>query len=167
MTAIKLDGKPATAAGDALAPHAQRLYATPGMRIIGVVELAHVERTEPAPDEDKEPSVKLRITHLELANAEQEAVLREAQRALYLHRTAQGTLGEDGDIELARHTLAATGNRLTAIEAARLHVALQHWADYGRRVLNTHNVTVAEMRHELDAIVAGLDLALAGAPDGP
>lgn len=149
MTTIKLDSKPATAAGDALAPHATRLYANPGVRILGVVELAHVERTEPAPDEDREPSVKLRISHLEIANSEQEDALRTAQRALYLNRTAQGTLGEDGDIELSKHTLSLTAGILASVEASRLRVALDHWAVYARRVLNTSNVTISEMRHEL------------------
>lgn len=161
MTTIKLDGKPATAASDALVPWAQELYKKPGMRIVGVVELAHVERTQPAPDEDKEASVKLRISHLELAgDGQQENAVREAMRALYLHRNAQGTLTEDLDVELSKDTVRKLAGNLDATEAARRGVAIEHWATYARRVLHTANITPTELMHELKAIADGLYGAL-------
>ncbi len=164
MTVIKLDTKPAANAALALERHAQKLYGRPGVRIVGVCELAHVERTQPAPDEDKEPSVKLRVTHLEVANPEQEDAIRQAMEALYLHRSAQGTLGEDGDIALSERTIKLTGGVLNAVEAARMRTAVTHWAGQCRRALGVPNVTVAEMRHELDAIAEGLEAVLY--PDG-
>lgn len=160
MTTIKLDGKPASSAANALALHAQHLYRTPGARIVGVVELAHVERTEPAPEEDKDPAVKLRITHLEIADPEQEEALRQAQRALYLQRTARGTFDEDGQVELSEATLRLTAGQIASIDAARLRIALAHWSEQARRVLAIPEITVSEMRHELDTISQGLYAAL-------
>lgn len=164
MTQIKLDDKPGASALLALEPHAQQLYARPGVRIIGIAELAHVERTQPAPDEDKEPSVKLRVAALEIANAEQEDVLRQAMNALYRHRTAYGTLNEHGEVAVADSVLKSTAGLLDAIEAARMRVAVRHWADQCRRALAVQAITVTEMRHELDAIAAGLEQVLR--PDG-
>jgi hypothetical protein len=161
VTTLKLDAKPATAAADALLPWAQELYKKPGMRIVGVVELAHVERTQPAPDEDKEASVKLRITHLELADGgQQENNIREAMKALYLHRNAQGTLTEEMDVELSKQTLKLLGDNLDATEAAKRAIAIEHWAGYARRALHTKDITHAELLHELKAIADGLYGAL-------
>lgn len=166
MIAIKLDSKPTTAAGDSLSRYAQDLYRRPGMTLVGVVELRHVERTQPAPDEDKEPAVKLRITALEIANPGQEDTLRDAQRALYLHRNAQGTLDESGDIELADRTLKLTGGMLHAIEAARYEVAVRGWADHARRALAVNGSTANELRAELRKLADGLELVLRGEPAG-
>lgn len=164
MIGIKLDAKLTATAGGALERHAGKLYARPGMRIVGVVELRHVERVQPAPDEDKEPAVKLRITQLEVANADQEDAVREAMQALYLHRNAQGTLDEAGDVDLADRTVRMTGGLLHAIEAARMRVAVGLWADQCRRALAVEKITVAEMRHELDAVAQGLERVLRGEP---
>jgi hypothetical protein len=160
VTVIKLDSKPATSARLALEPLAAALYATPGMRIVGVIELAHLERTQPAPESDKEPSVKLRITGLEIAGPEQEDVLREAQRALFVHRTAYGTLNDSLDVELSERTLELLGGQLHALEAARLRTSVTHWQAYIRRVLSIAEVTTAEMRHELDQVADGLAAVL-------
>lgn len=166
MTKIKIEGRPAANASLALERFSQKLYNRPGLNVVGVVELRHVERTQPAPDEDKEQTVTLRMTHLELANPEQEDAIRQAMEALYLHRSAQGTLGEDGDITLAERTIKLTGGMLHAVEAARMRVSVRHWADQARRALAVENITVAEMRHELDAVANGLETVLsAGDPD--
>lgn len=165
MIAIKLDGKLSAHAGLSLERHAQTLYNRPGMRVVGVVELRHVERTQPAPEEDKEPKVTLRVAALEVANPEQEDALRQAMEALYLHRSAQGTLDESGDVQLAERTLTRTGGLMHAIEAARMRVAVSHFADQARRALSVEQITVAEMRHELDAIAAGLEQVLTGGHD--
>jgi hypothetical protein len=164
MTAAKIEGKPAAAAAAGLEPWIQPLYAAPSKRVIGVVELAHVLRTQPAPDADKEAEVRLRITHLEIARPEQEDAIRQALSALYLHRTAYGTLDEDtGQLQLSQGTLEATAGKLHALEAARLRAAVQHWGTYARRVLGVAEITTSEMRHELDTICEGLASALAAA----
>lgn len=159
-TTAKLDSKMSRAAQDGLEGWVLPLYATPGKRIVGVIELAHVERTQPAPDADKEPSVKLRITHLEIANDEQENILREAMKALHLHRTAYGTLDEDGELQLSQGTLERTGGMLHAVEAARLRAAVVHWREQALRVYSIPEATVTEMRHEIDMLARGLAAVL-------
>lgn len=156
MTQIKIQGKLPAVAADALEPYKGVLYANNAKRIVGVIELAHAEKTEPAPDVDKEPSVTLRVTHLEIANPDQEGALREAQRALYLHRSASGTLDEQGELVLSRGTLERTAGLLGAIETARLRAGLQHWAEYAARLTTQVNLTAVEIRHELDAIRDGM-----------
>lgn len=160
MTTVKLDSKTSANAAAGLEPWVSGLYATPGKRIVGVIELAHVERTQPAPDADKEPSVKLRITHLEIANPDQENALRDAMSALHLHRTAYGTLDEDGTFQLSERSLAQTGGMLHAIEAARLRAGLMHWREVLLHVLTIPAATATELRHEIDLVTQGLKTLL-------
>jgi hypothetical protein len=159
MTTVKLDSKVGAGAGQALERHVPRLYANLGTRIVGVVELAVVERTEPAPDEDKDPSVKLAIKHLEVANDEQDETVRKAMRALHVQRTARGTLTEDGDIELSDQTLRLVGDMLHDIEAARLRVLADSWARYAEQATMTE-LTVTQLREELVTVARGLRAGL-------
>lgn len=156
MTTVKLDAKLAANAQAGIEPLIAALYSRPGVRIVGVIELAHVERTQPAPDEDKEASVKMQVKHLEIARDGQEDLLREALRALYLHRTATGTVTEDHDVELAERTLQLTADHLHAEEAARLRVAVLHWADYAQRIQHIPHPSATELLHELKNITDGL-----------
>jgi hypothetical protein len=160
VTKLKIDGTLGTSANDALSPHAGALYATPGARRLIVGELKHTERVMPAPDEDTEPSCKLRITSLEVANEKQEDALRQVLRVLHLHRTAYGTLTEDQDLELSESTLEDAAGALNAIEAARLHVAIDRWTEYGRRVLSNPKATASEVRREFDTVIKGLEAVM-------
>jgi hypothetical protein len=160
VTVLKIQGKPSTAAMQALTPHVQRIYGRSGLRIMAVVELAHTERTEPAADAEKEPSVTMRITQLEVPNPDQEGAVREVQRALYLERTATGTLDEAGELELSKQTLKDAGGIVTHLAIARLSAGINHWRNYCRRVNASQELTVGELRHELDAIAEGLDSVL-------
>jgi hypothetical protein len=160
VTKIKLDSAIANAANDALAPHVGRLYTSLGTRIVVIAELAAVERTQPAADEDKEAAVKLQIKHLEVADADREEPVREALRALHTQRTAYGTLNEDNEVELSARTLAACAGELNLIEAARLHVAIEKWTDYARQATSNTKLTTSELRHELVAVAEGLRAAI-------
>jgi len=160
VTTVKISGKPSTSAQEAVELYADRLYRNQGARIMVVGELKHAVRNEPAPDEDKDRSVELRITGLEVANPEQDEALRKVMRALYVSRTAQGTLDEDGDVELSATTLRLAADRLSDQEVARLRVGVRHWADYARRVFQTDKISEAELRHELEAIQSGLERVL-------
>ncbi|HEY0641261.1 MAG TPA: hypothetical protein VGD67_26835 [Pseudonocardiaceae bacterium] len=160
MTALKIVGKPTRSARDGIEPFVAALYATPGRRLVGVIELEHIERTEPAPGADREPAVTVRMSALEVAGPEAEDHLREAQRALYLQRTARGTLDEHGDIELTQTTLERCAGQLHATEVARLRAAVQLGRTQIRRVLGITEVTVTEMRHELDRLADLLDSTL-------
>lgn len=162
MTTVKIAGKPNASAAASLEAVADWLYTHPGGRVIGVVELRHTERTEPAPDVEKDKTVSLGITMLELATLEQEDPLRKAARALFLTRTATGTLDVDGELELSKHWLEQTAGDLAQREAVRLRAGVRAWAEKAAAAFNTRNATDAELRHELDAVASGLLTLLTG-----
>lgn len=93
VTDIKFDSKILEAVAEALEPYADEMFKLRRGRWMAVVEVAHVERNEPGPDEDKNPSVKLRITGIEVAGDEiSGGRLRSVQREMYERRTSGGTL---------------------------------------------------------------------------
>jgi hypothetical protein len=165
VTKLKIQGTPGAAAQSALEPHIARIYAKPGVRVLGVLELKHEERSQAAPESDKTDSVTMKITHLEIPTRDQEGVLREAMRTLYLQRTARGTLDEDGQLTLDEQSLQLAAGQLSLIDSASLRAAMNHWADYGSRVNATAKLTETELRHELGNIVDGLRAALNGILD--
>ena len=156
MTVIKIDAKIGGNPAAAFEPHVPALYAKPGCRILAVVELAHVERTQPAPDTDGTPSVKMRISSLEIAAKEQEGALREALRTLYLQRTAAGTLDDASQFVLTPDTIRNTAALLADIEVARLRAGLARWTEAARRAVRNPHLTEAEMRHEFQAVADGM-----------
>lgn len=108
MTDIKFDSKVLEGVAESLEDHTDTMFNQRKGRWMAVVELAHVERTEPGPDEEKNPSVKVRIVGIEVAGDDfSDERLRELQRGLFRLRTAGGTLdGElDPDIAQARDVL--------------------------------------------------------------
>jgi hypothetical protein len=162
MTLIKVDGKPSTQAGEALTPHASKLSARLGSSRLAIVELRSVENVVPGPDEDRETTVKVRIVMLEVAAEEQEETLRKALHALHVHRTAWGTLTEDGDLEFAKDTLASLRDDLHGYEAARLRSLIDLWTGYARNALLSRKITQAELRSELQKTVDALREAIHG-----
>ncbi|MFE6225442.1 hypothetical protein [Streptomyces sp. NPDC057854] len=92
---VKLDSKILTDVAEALEPYASAMFKQRAGRWMAVVELSHTERTEPGPEEDKNPSVKVRVTQIEVAaDAVTEGRLRGLQREMYQRRTDAGTLDE-------------------------------------------------------------------------
>lgn len=90
---VKVDSKILADVAEALEPFASRMFKERHGRWMAVVELAHVERTEPGPEEDKAPAVKVRIVGAEIAADELAAGrLRGLQRDMYERRTSGGTL---------------------------------------------------------------------------
>lgn len=156
MTAVKIAGKPYAAAQTSLEAQADWLYNHPGGRVIGIIELAHTERSEPAPDVDKDRTVTLGITMLELATAEQEETLRQAFRAMYIVRTATGTLDPDGEVEMSDRTLSSVKNELILSEASRLRAGVRAWAERARQAFLAGGLEAHELRHELEALHTGL-----------
>lgn len=152
MIAIKLNSSLAKAAFVSLERYAAKLYGRPGMRLVGVVELRHIERTQPAPDEDKEASVTVGVKHLEVARGDQAEALRKAMRALYVQRTARGTLEEQLDeLQLSKDTLTGVGDDLALKETARLRAAMQLHADTLQR-LRIGSFTEKDLRKQLDKL---------------
>lgn len=160
---IKIDSSMAPNAAEVLGELARQLYDRRGRAILGVVELTHDRRLEPAPDSAKEREVTMKVTALEVARDEQEHCLREAMRALYLHRTARGTLNEADEVELSDRTLELAAGMLHALEAARLKAVVEHYAALARQASATSKpLTISELRHELGLIADGLSLAIHG-----
>ncbi|MFK0172666.1 hypothetical protein ACIQU5_28105 [Streptomyces sp. NPDC090306] len=167
MTQLKFDAKVSAAAQEALEPHVRPVYATPAARRLIIGEFAAIERTEPAPGSEKEPSVKVRIVSLELPNEEQENAVRDALRFLHLQRTARGTFDDDGQLELSEDTLRLTGGQLAWLETARLRAGLAHWRAYAERLVHGPELTISEVRHEMQAVAQGLAAVLDTARDQP
>lgn len=167
MTTVKIDPKLSANASLGIEQHTSRLYSKPGMRILAIVELAHIERTQPAPDEDKDPTVKLGIKHLEVARGgRQEDAIRQALHALYTIRTASGTLDSDGEVQLSERTIGETGGEVVMMTAARMQVAAGQWAKYAHNAAAKGNLTVEQMRNELREIARGLEAAGLWGSDG-
>ncbi|MCX5197192.1 hypothetical protein OOK31_25395 [Streptomyces sp. NBC_00249] len=90
---VKLDSKILTDVAEAFEPHADQMFKQPKGHWVAVVEFTHVERTEPGPDEDKDPSVKVRITDLEIAaDTATEHHIRQLMADMHRQRTSDGTL---------------------------------------------------------------------------
>jgi hypothetical protein len=162
VTDLKIGSKPNAGAMSGIEPYVRRLYDTPGMSIVAVVEFRHDMRVQPASGSDTSPSVTLKITGCEIAGADHEGALREAQRALYLIRTAYGTIDEEtGGVELAEETMRRTGGLITAIETARLRAGLLHYVQYIKQVNgNADKYSASEVHHELALVADGLQALL-------
>lgn len=105
--------------------YAARLYERPAP-VMAVVELTPVDRVVPVDGaSEKDPVVRLRIESLEVApSGSQDEVLRNVARALYVSRTANGTLTGDDEIALAEQTLTHAAGLVGGHETARLRVVL-------------------------------------------
>lgn len=113
---------------ESLDAHAARIYERP-TPVLALIELQPVDRITPVDSaSEKDPVVRLRIDALEVAAAgEQERVLRDVMRLLYLSRTAEGTLDAENEIKLAEQTLAVADDLVAAEQVASL-VAILDWA---------------------------------------
>ena len=99
---VKFDSKVLTDVAEALEPFSEEMFKQRRGRWMAVIELAHVERVEPGPDEDKQPAVKVRVTSIEVAGDEITAGrLRSQQRDMYDRRTSGGTLFQQHDEDVA------------------------------------------------------------------
>lgn len=149
---LKLASAMSTSAVEAVEDLVHAIYSKPGMRVLALVELAHTERNQPAPDEDKEASVTVGIKQLEVARGDQSEILRKAMRALYVQRTARGTLDEQLDeLKLSQSTLDGVGDDLALRETARLRAAMKLHADTLQR-LRVGSFTEKDLRKQLDKL---------------
>lgn len=99
---VKFDSKVLTDVAEALEPFSEEMFKQRQGRWMAIVEFGHVERTEPGPDEDKNPTVKIRVTSIEVAADEiTRGRLRGLQREMYDRRTSGGTLFEDDEAQSA------------------------------------------------------------------
>jgi hypothetical protein len=167
MTTAKIDTKTSTQVADVLDPHIDALMAhlragkVDTLHIVGT--LVPSERTEPTPGAEKEASVKLRLVSAEIPDPDQVETVREVQRALWLVRTATGTITEDGDIRLAKQTLQHAGRDASHIAAARLRAGVDQWAKEARKA-TTSQLSASEMWIEMERLADGLDTLLGRGP---
>jgi hypothetical protein len=99
---VKFDSKVLTDVTEALEPLATEMFQQRRGRWMAVVDLSHVERSEPGPDEEKNPTVKVRVTSIEVAADEiTGGRLRGLQREMYDRRTSGGTLFEGDEAQSA------------------------------------------------------------------
>lgn len=166
MTAIKIGGKPHAAAAATLEERADWLFNNPGGRVVGVVELRHTSKTVPAPDTEKDKGVEVAITQLEFATSAQEETLRKVMRALFLQRTASGTLDVDGEIEMSKEWLRMAQGELGLVENGRLRAGIREWSQKLWAAQRDSNATVTSLRAEISKIRAGVEQLLGGTEVG-
>lgn len=147
--------------GHAIEAQISRLRAKPGCRLVGIVELERYQVNKPD-DADAEPTVLLRISDLEIAKGEQEALLRQSMQALHLHRTAGGTLTEDADVELAQATLDKLPDLVSTFESARLRAAFEALVDRVTALSKNTKHNDGDLRRELKKLADIGVRALAG-----
>lgn len=162
MTTAKISGAPGSAAASGLAPHIDDMYKHPGKRVVVIGELRHVEMTVPIEDTEKEPSVKLALTELEVATGDLERLVREALEALHMRRTASGTLTEHGDVRMAESRLQQLGGEINAIEAARLTIAVKGLRETAVAVLTDPNANTGQLRHGIRRLIDRFDRVING-----
>lgn len=153
--------------------YAESLYERP-RPVMAVVELGPVDKVVPVDGgSEKDPVVRLRINALEVAPAGgAESTLREVQRALYVSRTADGTLGSDDELQVAAQTLELAGGLVAEHEAARLRVVLDTLLDRANGVLSHPKHRETDVRRLLGELLVkaekardtGAQLDLEGSP---
>jgi hypothetical protein len=162
MTKMKLDYRLQGQASEALAAHVDRIYRDPGSTFLAVVEFRHSERIEYA-DEDAEPSVKCRVASMEVANAgEQEQHVRSLLRALFLQRTAQGTLDDAGEVKLSKQTIESAAGLATGEEIARLRAILGHVQARVHEIATADGLREPDLRKALAKLDGKVTAALRG-----
>lgn len=164
MTEMKLDYRLNGAAADALAPHIDRIFETPGASFMAVVEFKR-KKIEVEDDEERDSVVRCRAVTIEVGRGEQEHVLRAVQRALYLQRTADGTLdeAESGELEVADKTIQDAQGLISGHEVARLKAGLDAFIEAASAMAGNDALRPADVRRELGKIVTAARKISAGA----
>lgn len=152
--------------------HAARLYERP-TPVMAVVELAPVDRIVPvSEDSKKDPVIRLRIETLEVAAAGgPEETLRELSRALWVARTADGTLNGEDEVALAEQTIEHAAGILSGHEVARLRVILDWVLDRVAGVVGNDKLRPVDVRRQVGELLAkaaaardtGVQLEMTGA----
>lgn len=163
MTVMKFDYRLTGQVTEALAPHLERIYRDKDSEFLAVVNFKHSERHEYS-EEEKDSWVKCRCIGIEIGNpGEQERQLREVQRALYLQRTASGTLAERDELTLAKQTLKSAQGLMSGSEVARLTAYLRALRDAVHDLREDTSLDEKGLREELEHIEDRMSKALAGA----
>jgi len=155
---VKLATLAAGAAQEVLDIHSSALYATLGTHRLAIMEFASVERTQMAPDEDKEATVTVRIQQMEIADEKQSDALRNTLAALHLQRTAHGTLTEDGDVAMSQNVIEGCAGDVNLAAAVRMQIAVEQLRDKAAKAL--FKGSAADIRKALQEIREGMTRVL-------
>ncbi len=158
---------------DSLDKYAPALYERPHS-VMADVELMPVDRVTPVDaDSKKDPLVRLMIRSLEVApGGGAESTLRDVHRALYVTRTANGTLGSEDELAGAEQTLEHAGAVLAEHEAVRMRLVLDVLIDSVAGVIAHPKHRDTDVRRLVGEFLeqakksrdTGVQLDLAGAP---
>lgn len=161
-TQIVLDGGAQGQASDGLDRFAEYLYDNPGTKLMAVVEFAVTKLEEPGPMIQKDRKVRIGLVGCEVGSGDQEHTLRTAQRALWLHRSATGTLTEEGDLQYSQAVLDSLDGHLDASEAVRFRAALDWLVSQLADLARNSRLDDGNMRREVKKLATVGRGALAG-----
>lgn len=152
MTQMKFSYKLGQQPSEAVARIAPRVYEKKGASFLGIAEYV---RTKALEDEDpeKEDTVWVRVENLEIFNGEQEHIARNLIAALYLQRTAQGTLTDADDVAASEQTLNNAQGLITGHELARLKAGLDVILDKVAAIASDDKLRDVDFRRELKKVL--------------
>lgn len=157
---------------DSLDAIAARINERP-VPIMAVLELVPEERVVPLDAAaEKDATLKYGFGPVEVAlTPEIEGVLRDVHRAMFITRTANGTLTTEDEVKLSEQTLTLAADLMASHEAARVRVVLDWLLNTVDKVLGNDKLRPADVKLEIGRAVAkataardaGVQLDLAGA----
>lgn len=161
MTQMKFSYQLGQAAAEAVSEIVDHVYATKGSTFMAVVEFVR-KKTLEEEDPDKENTVWVGVGALAIGAGEQANLLREVQRALYLQRTARGTLDQANELRLAKQTLKDAQGLVSGEEVARLSAWIRLIRDELAAVTADETLDARALRKAADAVVDRASAALRG-----
>lgn len=161
-TKIVLDGRMKGQSSEALDRLAEYLYENPGTKLMGITEFGVSFCGEPGPDVQGDRLVRLRLVGCEVGAGDQEHTLRTAQRALWLQRSATGTLTEEGDLQYSQAVLDSLDDHIDASEAVRLRVAMDWLTGKVSELARNNRHDDGHLRREMKKVADVARRALAG-----
>lgn len=141
----------------------ERLWERDDTPVMVIAELG-VTRLEKSPDRlQKDRIVRIGLSSCEVAFGDSEHLLRSAQKALFMQRTAVGTITEDGDVRYCEAILASLGGgHLDASEAVRLRITLDWLHEQLKGLARKVGLDATGLRRETKQLAAIAGRALAG-----
>lgn len=155
---------------DSLDVHAEGLYERPHP-VVALVELVPVDRTEPVDSASKKARlVRLRIEALEVAAAgEQERILRDVLRLLFVARTADGTLDAENEVKVLEQILERVDGLVGGELVASLVAIIEWTVKQIREIADSDKLRPVDVRKALGQVADKAAAARLGvqAKDGP
>lgn len=160
MTKMNLSGM-SNAATTALEGHVRGLFDDQNAKLLIVGELEHWTRSEPGPASNAQPTVNARLRLVEVPGEKQQDDVRNVLRALYLLRTARGTLDEAAgsvNLDTEAQRVAEATSALYVGDALEARAVLRHVHTALESI--TSDLTIADvvkLRRKIRKVVGGLE----------